>query len=632
MIKQGADLTMKSKQSKNLLPAIAAIGGSLAAMPAAAIELGDMTVQSNLGQPLRASIAYALAPNEQLFDFCVSLSQGLSDAGMPAIRTASISVADGVISLTGKTPIKEPLVTARVIIDCPYTAHISREYTLFVDPAGTAAPAVTAATARLPAAAAVAPITIRQQPAARRPATVREPVENATRYRVQPGDTLSAIAQRIENRPIGLWDAVNTIFAANPDAFINGDLNRLKAGSWLLIPDFGSGVEQTVGSTDSVAATVTDTVTDAATVTTSVAETIAPLADSTPISATPNLAADAPAENTVIIDTQLDAPVTSSTSPNVATATVQPTVAPPVAASERSSWSWLLWLGGAGLALIIGLLMFGRRGRDEFRSTPIGPAMTPQRRATDDTTHNIEVTEHSIDDDSPTHENLALDADLVIGTGLSAGTDVEVNEDFAFATTSVLDLELPDESEAVDDRPETDIIPPLHIAAEAESILESEVLPAEDDYDMSVIVDATKMPHPDEVTERDLRAVVVDDEDETLIADSYTVSQEVDFDILEQDYEEEMTATQALNAEITKAAAELAERMDRIDESDATSALPMASVTELDITAQLPAQNDDSAATINMEVDDSTVEMDAARNDDDDTMEIESGKVDTKAG
>ena len=77
-------------------------------------------------------------------------------------------------------------------------------------------------------------------------------------------------------------------------------------------------------------------------------------------------------------------------------------------------------------------------------------------------------------------------------------------------------------------------------------------------YDMSVILDATKMPHPEEVTERDLMAVPVGTDDETLISDIYTISRELDFDILEQDYEDEMAATQALNEEIARAAAELA--------------------------------------------------------------------------
>ena len=57
------------------------------------------------------------------------------------------------------------------------------------------------------------------------------------------------------------------------------------------------------------------------------------------------------------------------------------------------------------------------------------------------------------------------------------------------------------------------------------------------------------------------------------------------------------------------------------DDEDATSALPMASVTELDITAQMPAQNDAESnveetgitQALNLEdiVDDATVEMPA---------------------
>ena len=118
-------------------------------------------------------------------------------------------------------------------------------------------------------------------------------------------------------------------------------------------------------------------------------------------------------------------------------------------------------------------------------------------------------------------------------------------------------------------------------AALPESILESEVLPEDDDYDMSVIMDATKMPQVEDVTERDLQAIAVDADEETLIADNYTISKEVDYDILEQDYEDEMTATQLLNEEIQKAAEDTA------------------------------ANDDDTAVnpTVNMEIDGDTVEM-----------------------
>ena len=159
------------------------------------------------------------------------------------------------------------------------------------------------------------------------------------------------------------------------------------------------------------------------------------------------------------------------------------------------------------------------------------------------------------------------------------------------------------------------------------------------------------MPRPEDVTERDLQAVVVSaDGDDTLIDDSYTVSKEVDYKILEQDYQDELTATQKLNEEITRAASELADRLDAATVEDSTSEISMATVTELDLTAQLSAQNDelgDDATheieaydkTVELVADDKTVEMPAddktvemPRAEDDDTMEIESGRVDTKAG
>ena len=184
---------------------------------------------------------------------------------------------------------------------------------------------------------------------------------------------------------------------------------------------------------------------------------------------------------------------------------------------------------------------------------------------------------------------------------------------------------------------ETDIIPPIRI--DTESILESEVLPEDDDYDMSVIMDATKIPHPDDVTERDLEAVQMDSDDDTLIANEYTVSQEVDYKILEQDYEDELTATQVLNLEIAKAAAELTEKLDE-DQGDATAEMPLATVTELDVTAQLSARNDDISdvddtgvnPTVNMDGSDNTVDMPKGDNEKTVEMDIESGKVDTKSG
>ena len=65
-----------------------------------------------------------------------------------------------------------------------------------------------------------------------------------------------------------------------------------------------------------------------------------------------------------------------------------------------------------------------------------------------------------LSDESPTEENLILDADLVMGTGLAAGSSSDVTQDFGYAAASEIDVELPFEPIAkIDDA--TDILPPL---------------------------------------------------------------------------------------------------------------------------------------------------------------------------
>lgn len=633
-----------------LIPALVAVGGSLAIAPASALELSDIKVHSTLGQPLRASIAYALAPNEALSDTCVSLQPGLSSGGLPSVNRASLIVADGVIAITGSSLVREPLMTLRLNVRCPYTPNLSREYMLMVDPAGRADTAMATAVAATPIASRPvisAPVAAPAPSVARRSPANTDPIKDTTRYQVQPGDSLSEIAQRIENRPLGVWSTVNAILDANPGAFVDGDPNRLKAGSWLNLPDFAAAD----------AASVT-AVTPAATP--AVIEDVDPAADSTAYEPAASAISDAPmadlqpgdvivdsdnpfvtsagsvdASTTIIPETLLDAPEVSSTSPNVPVAVLQTS-----ATAEPSTVNWLLWFVGGGIALIAGLLLFGRFG-NRFGSTPISAAaVAPRRRQSDGDTERVETIaepDFAFPDEAPLPGEFELDADLIVGTGLQEGTDVDIAQDFAFAATTTIDFDLPEEMSSNNTANQTDIIPPVRI--DTDSILEKEVLPEDDDYDMSVIMDATKMPHPDDITERDLEAIQMDMDDDTLITNEYTVSQEVDYKILEQDYEDEMTATQALNLEIAKASADLSANLDE-DRGDATAEMPLATVTELDVTAQLPAQNDDISdlddtginPTVSMDATDNTVEMPRGDNEKTVEMEIESGKVDTKAG
>ena len=669
---------------KLILPAIFAVSGGLSALPVGALELGEISIHSTLGQPLSASIAIALAPTEQLSDTCVSLQRTTSSSGMPVVSDARISIANGVISLTGKSAIREPMLTMRVNIRCPYTPNLSREYMLFVDPPGSLAIVNTESTVTATVVQSSQP----QTPAAARSRVVTNttPIANVTSYQVQRGETLSEIAQRIENRPPGLWGTVMVIFEANPDAFIDNDPNKLKAGSWISIPDFSSSAPSSVvygdapvsenasaaSSTDmnaifdaSVDASVENTGTAYAGVDTGldgssiITADDSTTADSGSIEAAPALSdlkpgdiildADNPIAapvgsngvETIILDTPLNAPETGPT-PNGTVISIQTTP------QESVSPNWFAWLAGSGVAIFVGLLFFGRRFRDQFGSAPIGTAIESQERRQPGNDNDTEAFEaiaeldFGISDDSPTEENLVLDADLIAGTGLEQGTDMHMAQDFGFAATTHLDMELPEEMSSGGISAGTDIIPPLKM--DLESILESEVLPGQDDYDMSVIVDATRMPRPEDVTERDLKAVAIELNDETLISDDYTISKEVDFDVLEQDYEDEMTATQALNQEIARAAIELASRMDETttdDHGDVTSEMPLAVVSDLDLTAQMPAKQDASNdpddtgirddQTAEFSVDDKTVDMPANDADVTAEMPIDPSEADSKA-
>lgn len=637
--------------SRSLISALVAASGGLAALPANALELGDIKVNSTLGQPLRASIAYALAPKEALADTCVSLQGGASAEGLPLVGPASLSVADGVILVAGHAAVSEPLMSLRLNVRCPYTPHLSREYMLFVDPpqpVSVAADEPSAVTtrartelttasprpevaARPQTAANTRPRTDmasnpqadaasssrstepRQSAAARRaPAPLRESIGSSVRYRVQPGDTLSQIAQRIDNRSLGLWDAVDAIFQANPAAFIANNPNRLKAGSWLDIPNQvirdtsgSTGTEPAMADVDALAAV---TAADVAAATSAAYQ--APASQASPAinvvapelgAATDNGQATAAAAEPgdvaatvaepyvtlddatlVIPDTQLEGPVTASSSPNVRTASIQA----PAADSSTGNWVW--WLVGSGLAIIAGLLLLSSRNRGRLGSAPNAAPAAPQRRATDASTQ----TAHSVDDnavisdESPTVESHILDANLEFETDLQVGTQVDSAQDFELSMKQPLDLELPFEPAIDEDRADNTIAVSRY--RKEESILVSEVLPEDDDetYEMSVMIDATKMRDNDGDTVDRLETVATDDADKPVT--------DIDLAILERDYENEMTATQALNEELTLAAAELKASMSDEDNSRIT----LASLSDLDVTAQLPANDDDDTIEV----------------------------------
>ena len=672
-----------SSRRKQIWPAIMAAGGAcgMMATPTSALELGDLKIDSSLGQPLRASIAYALNPHEQLFDSCVYLRPGRTANGLPVLSRASVSVADGLILLSGSRAIREPLLTMQVSIDCPYTAHLSREYTLMINPPMPAPAAgrtvVEPSAGPKSRAAADAP---NPRPSVQsRTKLDRSPIAQSSRYLVQRGDSLSGIASRIPDRSIALWPAVDRIFAANPDAFIDGDVNLLKAGSWLDIPNLSATSQAPMSAeADPAAASANDT--NEFTPYTGYESTAVTQESPLPADEAPAAAVTNPADTQMPLDADrgeadfsrlqpgdvvLDrdkpfvSPIGSDADATavvdipdteIAEPSIQPTLDPavqPVAVVNTGeagkSWSWLMWLGGGGIAVILSLLLFGQGLKGRFGSVSAAPV--PNRRRTDERTQTADPAldvDFQVPDASAQLSSITLDADFDDGSGLQDASDMDVAQDFGFSTSTTiddeLDMVLPESQDEVEEQRQTDIIAPSERDVEP-TILDKEILPDEADYDLSMIVDATKedVVQPD-VTEKDLQAVQVDaDEPES---SDYTVNQDIDYKILEQDYEDELTATQALNVEIEKAAAELADRMDSDVTAEMTANLPENTQAENDdinetgtyaeVTVELSGTGDEPTVEMPSSSSETTVEMPTKEDDMTIDMEIESGKVDTK--
>ncbi len=675
--------TVKCKTGGQILPALVAVGGAcgLATAPVSALELGEINIDSHLGQPLRASIAYVLNPNEQMFGFCIFLKPGITANGMPNVSNARITITDKAIILDGRTSIREPLLALQLSVNCPYTAHLARDYTLMMDPAPSTEGEFVALRNEAEPLTPVQMSTVtatdvvsERKPTPIAPPSARPlddtPIAMSSRYLVQTGDSLSQIASRIENRTVALWPAVAEIFAANPDAFLDNDPDLLKAGSWLVIPDLigGSTTATATGTTTAPQTTVAPNAASSVPYTgVTVAETaviIAEVADPEPVpqtesvpvaeAATPELR---PGDFIVGTDSPFVVPVGADEIIDIRDIAIDgPQVSQPVPAiisgdtgdGSSSGWSWLIWLGGAGLALILGLLMFGRQIRQRFGSVAVGAPSVPSRRSDDRAAPQPAViadTDYELNDDTLNSRSITLDADLGSGSGLQDAAEMDVAQDFGFSAASVtitkVDLEISEQAAREEEPQPTDIIPPERHADS--TVLESEILPTEEtgsqEYDLSMMIDATKQILEDnDESAKDLMAVALDTDDET----------KANLQILEQDYEDELTATQALNKEIEEAARALVERMDEVDvnidttemplpaDSESTAEMPLSGDSEstAELTAKLPASGDaqnedfDDSSVIIPELAVDTAEMPLP--DSDATVEVESGSIDTK--
>lgn len=218
----------------------------LAPLGAQALGLGALRVDSALGQPLDARIELVGATPAEAELATISLASaevhqrlGIDSAlGGVMLRFAVKVGSNGrsYVAVSSYEPVREPYIDFVVQAVSP-TGQVARHYTVLLDPAGTTV-------ARTPAASSAwSPlVTPMPEQAAPRPranpfANVGLPKAGAVYGPVPPGTTLWAIARRVRPGDTDLDAVMSSIVRANPQAFIDGDPARLKAGSRLSIPD-----------------------------------------------------------------------------------------------------------------------------------------------------------------------------------------------------------------------------------------------------------------------------------------------------------------------------------------------------------------------------------------------------------
>ena len=243
--------------------------GSNAAM---ALGLGDIRVLSQPGQPLLAEIPVVSADPGELEAAKVALASPATFARVGLERPSGLISAlqfdfaqdaqgRAVIRVRSATPVDVPVVSFLIEVDWG-RGRLVREYSALVDRPHTAA-AIQAPQIQAPSLApsntivrepgAAAPVALAPMPpapapggaptlavaAAPRPTAAAAPaLPPSGVIAVQAGQTLSQIASDVaRGSQANLEQAMVALLQANPQAFIGGNIHRLRSGAQLQLPD-----------------------------------------------------------------------------------------------------------------------------------------------------------------------------------------------------------------------------------------------------------------------------------------------------------------------------------------------------------------------------------------------------------
>lgn len=237
---------------------------------ASALSLGRIAVLSALGEPLRAEIDIPDINPEEAASLKASVASpeafraaGMDySASMSGLQISLQKRPDGrsFLSISSDRAINDPYVD--LILEANWSSgRIVRDYTMLFDPPNLRQPQAVTPTApqlspvpartapRAPAAATTpAPVSSPSRaatPASPRPAAKAAVTESsakpapgpaAKQLTVKSGDTASKLVAAGRPAGVSLDQMLVAMLRANPDAFINGNVNRLRSGVVVTLP------------------------------------------------------------------------------------------------------------------------------------------------------------------------------------------------------------------------------------------------------------------------------------------------------------------------------------------------------------------------------------------------------------
>jgi pilus assembly protein FimV len=206
-----------------------------------AAGLGRITVQSALSQPFQAEIDLMSVQKEELGTLFVRLASpdAYRQAGLQynsavaglALRIERRPNGQPFIKVTSTRPVNEFVVD--VLVDLSWASgRLMREYRVLLDPPGAEAPPVVAESRPAPAPAATpTPRTVPAQ------TTERSAAAPGSYGPVQRGETLSQIARGVRPDGVSVEQMLIGLFRSNPDAFIRKNMNLVRSGKILRVPE-----------------------------------------------------------------------------------------------------------------------------------------------------------------------------------------------------------------------------------------------------------------------------------------------------------------------------------------------------------------------------------------------------------